>query len=178
MGESGAGASHESALADVRERIVQVKRETDTKAPADHDHEEIDAELDRLGSDIEALREESESALELAERAERRVETGFENYAELLEELLDRTETIEKRLDTLGTTALAERERTKPRERLAELSRAANREGVRTADCEACAETVDIGLLTDPTCPHCEAPFTEFATGRGMFGSATLRSDG
>ncbi|MEM4780592.1 MAG: hypothetical protein QXG03_03375 [Halalkalicoccus sp.] len=177
MDESGAGASYESALADVRERIVQVKRETDAKAPADHDHGELSANLDRLESEVESLREESEAVRELADAADERIESGFENYAASLERLLERTETIEERLDTLGATALAAREHVEDRERLGGLARAANRAGVRTASCGECDETIDVGLLSAPECPHCEAAFAEFAPGRGLFGSATLRGE-
>lgn len=177
MDEIGAGSSYESDLREIRERVVQLKRETDAKAPAGHDHERLSARLDRVEGELEATREDVWTVREVAEAADDRINGGFENYRELLERLLDRTETIERRLDTLGETVLSAREREERREQLAILARTANREGVRAAVCAECEETVDLGLLVEPVCPHCETTFEELSVGRGLFGSATLLND-
>jgi hypothetical protein len=169
MDETGTNTPVASDLTDVRERVVQLKREIDTKAPADHDHKTLTGRLDEVERDLESIRAEMD--------VDTRIDEGFENYRELLERLLDRTETIESRLDTLGSTVLAAREQAERREQLASLTRTANREGVRTADCEECSETLDLGLLSDPSCPHCEMDFLELVVGRGLFGTATLRGE-
>lgn len=173
MDETGTNAPVASDLTDVRERVIQLKREIDAKAPADHDHEGLTTRLDRIERDLESIREETDGV----QAADDRIERGFENYRELLEGILDRTETIESRLDTLGTTVLAAREHHENRERLAELTRTANCEGVRTADCEGCEETIDLGLLSDPVCPHCEMVLSELVVGGGLFGTAALRGE-
>lgn len=178
MDEIGAGSSYESDLREIRERVVQLKRETDAKAPASHDHDHLSARLDRVEGELEAIREDLRTVREVAEAADNRIDDGFDNYRELLERLLDRTETIERRLDTLGETVLSAREREDRRGRLATLTRTANREGVRTAICDDCEGTVDLGLLADPACPHCKVMFEELSVGRGLFGSATLIPDG
>lgn len=42
-------------IADVRQRIVQIKMEIDEKAPADHDHDALEGRLDDLEAAVEAL---------------------------------------------------------------------------------------------------------------------------
>ncbi|OTF10424.1 hypothetical protein, partial [Halorubrum sp. SD612] len=61
---------------------------------------------------------------------------------------------VKRRLDA------AERDRA-DRERVDALTRAANRHGVRTADCEHCGGGVELGLLSAPECPHCGRRFED-----------------
>ncbi|GGJ06171.1 hypothetical protein GCM10008995_15100 [Halobellus salinus] len=146
-------------IADVRQRVIQVKREADAKAPADHDHPSL----------------------------ERRVDEGFENYEEVLEYLTERAETLEDEADDrsarLRTVANAvvdlrrrvaalEREREK-RDAVASLREAANRRGVPEAACGSCGESVHVGLLDEPACPHCESSFDGVESG-GWFRPDTL----
>jgi hypothetical protein len=46
--------------------------------------------------------------------------------------------------------------------------------GVRSADCGECDAAVDLGLLTEPECPHCRSRFADVEKGTGFFGSNTL----
>ncbi|MFC6717777.1 hypothetical protein ACFQGT_09065 [Natrialbaceae archaeon GCM10025810] len=162
-------AEFRDLLEDVRERVIQVKREADAKAPADHAHPEhatVD-DLSSVESDLRAL--------------ERTVESGFDNFESVLDHLVSRTDELEDRSNALARAlldlrdhrnALAERRR-----RAAEvesLRRSANRLGVRTATCEACDSRVDLGLLADPTCPHCARSFAEVEPKTSFFGSPTL----
>lgn len=161
-------------IEDVRSRIVQVKRETDQKAPADHDHA--------------GLRERTESALDAAERAQSEVETlrerldgGFENYEEILEYLTETSDELDERLHTVARSLIDLRQRmaafeTADAERaaVAELKDEANRQGTRRAACEACGSDVDLSLLSSPRCPHCEASVTDVEPARGFFSSPTL----
>ncbi len=50
-------ADFQTKIEDVRERVVQVKREADAKAPADHGHEEFDR-IDALTQEIEDIEAE------------------------------------------------------------------------------------------------------------------------
>ena len=144
---------------DVRQRVIQVKREADAKAPADHDHPSL----------------------------ERRVDEGFGNYEEVLEYLTERTETLDdeaddrsERLRTVANAvvdlrrrvATLESEREK-RDAVASLREAANRRGVSEAVCGSCGESVHVGLLDEPVCPHCESPFDGVESG-GWFRPNTL----
>lgn len=138
-------------IADVRERVVQVKREADAKAPDDHDHPEV----------------------------ERRMDEGFENYEEVLEYLTDRADDLadaaadrDEKLQRIVTAVVELRRRVAAVERaiedrtaVAELRRSANRQGISTASCASCGESVDLGLLDEPACPHCESQFNDVEAG-------------
>ncbi|MBC9987312.1 MULTISPECIES: hypothetical protein [Haloferax] len=163
-------------ISDVRTRVVQVKRETDEKAPRDHAHPELDAELDRLADDVHATRNR------MADLDER-VDAGFENFEEILTYLDETTATVDENLRTVARTLLdlraraadleaAERERTA----LSELLRTANATGEKKARCEDCGETVHLDLLSEPRCPSCRTPFRDLSSSPGFFGSATLHT--
>ncbi|RQG98471.1 hypothetical protein [Natrarchaeobius oligotrophus] len=156
-------------LEDVRSRVVQVKRETDAKAAVDHDHPShaSDEELADLRDDVEAL--------------ERRLDAGFGNFEEILERLLDRLDELDARSTTLASTVVDLRDR---RDELAanerdsaavsRLQLAANQLGIRTAACEDCGASVDVGLLTRPECPHCSSSIADVAEKSSFFGSHRL----
>ncbi|MGQ4557077.1 CopG family transcriptional regulator [Halobellus sp. GM3] len=140
-------------ITDVRERVIQVKRETDAKAPADHDHPALE---DRMAA-------------------------GFENYEEILEYLTETADDHDAKLDTVAgavvdlraRVAALERESTE-RAAVSALHREANRQGVATAACESCGQSVRISLLDEPFCPHCESPVDGVEPKRGFFGSDRL----
>lgn len=157
-------------LTDVRERVIQVKRETDEKAPADHDHDEStdNADFEDALDDLEARTDESVEALEAT-----------------VEDLESRVTEFDGKLDRLARAAVSMKRRLADlsgdggdRERLAALAAEANREGVNRARCGACAKPVRVSLLVAPRCPHCEAAFTGIEPSGGwFFGSDTLRTD-
>ncbi len=182
-------------LEDVRDRVIQVKRETDKKAPADHEHPDLEQTLTATTESLTTLEQTldtlDETVDELDQTLDERVtalesdlQTGFENYEEILEYLLETTDTLQERLDTLAQATLQTRERLrditgsqKEREAIEELKATANTRGISTAICESCENRVRIGLLTSPHCPHCGATFTglESTDGlRGLFGSPRL----
>lgn len=148
-------------LNDIRRRLVQVKREADQKAPADHTHDAIE---DRLA----AVEEEVSS---LAEKLDR---VDVTDELRVHEERLD---AAEEKLTRIASTVVAiRRERTTTGEdRLANIKRRASRLGVETATCHACGETVSIALLPEGSCPYCEAPFGDVTPpGGGLFSKARL----
>ncbi|AKU08645.1 hypothetical protein [Haloferax gibbonsii] len=163
-------------ISDVRMRVVQVKREADEKAPRDHTHPELDAELDRLADDVRAARNR---VTDLDER----VDAGFENFEEILTYLDETTATLDENLRTVARTLLDLRGRAADleaadleRKALAELLRTANATGEKKARCEECDETVHLDLLAEPRCPSCRSPFRELSSSPGFFGSATLHT--
>jgi len=164
----------DTKIEDVRERVVQVKREADAKASADHEHPDFERRFERIVDEIGAMRS-------TIDEFDDRLDGGFENYEEVLEHLVETSEELEHKLDVLAGVILDLRERTDAliearagHAALAELTRAANVHGARSADCGACGESVDIGLLSAPRCPHCAETFSEFKPGTGFFGSPTL----
>jgi chromosome segregation ATPase len=161
-------------IEDVRERVIQVKRETDAKAPRDHGHPDIE---DRADEALRAAADAEASVADLADRLDR----GFENYEEILEYLTDVTDDLDGNVETLANTMVDLRAEIRrvtavehDRRAVDDLRTAANRHGERTAACADCDAPVDLGLLARPNCPHCEATFVDFEPAAGFFGSATL----
>ncbi|ESP87127.1 CobG protein [Candidatus Halobonum tyrrellensis] len=167
-------------LADVRDRVVQVKREADAKVDADHDHPELrrsaEAAAD-LADDVEAVRA-------AVDALDARFAEGFDNYEEVLERLTDAVDELDGKATTLASAVADLRERAADadarrsrREAAADLKREANRLGVEAAACDHCGEAVRLALLTRPACPHCDGAFDGVATASGLdglLGRATL----
>lgn len=142
---------------DVRERVVEVAREMDDLAPADHDHPDLrDDRVEEVAADLADL--------------ESTVDAGFENYETVLEELTEAVDELSERMDTLAARVVDGG----GREALRDLRQAANEAGVRTATCEDCGGSVDVGLLTGPECPHCRSRFVDVDADSGLLGSPTL----
>ncbi|MFC6872598.1 hypothetical protein [Halobellus marinus] len=143
----------DAKIKDVRERVIQVKRETDTKAPADHGHPDM----------------------------EQKLQSGFENYERILEHLTDQTDEHDAKLDAIAGAIVDLRKRAVALERnsaeraaVSDLHREANQLGVTTAVCDSCGESVSVGLLDEPYCPHCESSFDGVESKSGFFGSHRL----
>ena len=168
-------------LEDVRRRVIQVKRETDAKAPADHHHEDLLAELEAVDERYEDLEADLVTLQGTVEAVRDDLVAGFDNYEEVLEYLADETERLDQRLDKIARVLVGVREEVKRQSNarhdgVSELKLAANRHGIRSAVCEECGETVEIGLLTDPACPHCSSRFSDLAPKQRLFGSHTLET--
>lgn len=172
-------ADVDEKIDDVRERVIQVKREADSKAPADHDHPQLHQRLERA---LRAAEEANATSKQLGQRVDR-VDQGFENFEEVLEYLTDTAEELEEKLDVLAYTVIDLRESVgelegtaSARAAAADLKSAANREGLSTAKCGGCESKVQIALLSTPHCPHCGTTFREIEPAEGLFGSAYLRT--
>lgn len=158
-------------ISDVRERVVQLKRELDGKAAADHGHAELDR-LDELATEVEALRDHVETLEDEvgARLDDQRTET--EDIEERLDSVQDRLKTVawvvndlrEAHEDDAGTEA----------EAVDRIKRAAAEADVERARCESCGTGVGIGLLTQPECPHCQTTVTSVEPASGFFGTAKL----
>jgi len=168
---------------DVRERVIQVKREADAKAPSDHDHPELTAELEETERRLEELEATVEAVESSTEEVRSDLQSGFENYEDVLRYLTDLAEETGEHLDTLARAVVTLRETARnvaaaetAREEADRLKLTANRKGIGTADCEDCGGTVRVGLLSRPECPHCSTPFVDVESKNGLFGSPTLVS--
>jgi predicted Zn-ribbon and HTH transcriptional regulator len=166
-------------LEDVRERVIQVKREADQKAPADHDHPELSSAVEEL----EGVADDLESVARAVDRLDTRMEGGFDNYEEVLEYLADTIDQVSSRQATLANAIVETREelrklaaRDSARSAVEDLQREAGQLGVRNADCDECGTTVDVGLLTRAECPHCSATFVGVTPAQGYFGSNTIET--
>jgi predicted Zn-ribbon and HTH transcriptional regulator len=173
-------ADYREKLQDVRERVIQVKRDTDAKASVEA-VEEMDERIedvadsvddvdqrvqrhdDRL-SDVAADVDAVES--ELAALEERLDDADVEGTSEGLEDAREKLQTVayvvrdlRKQLqDDHGAETV---ERIKRQAASADITRAA---------CENCGNGVEIGLLTEPSCPHCEATLDGVEKSKRLFG--------
>lgn len=185
-------------VSDVRQRVIQVKREADSKAVVDHGHEPLETRLDDLEESIESIEAVTDevSALDrqlqtVTERVddvqsdlvdvEERTETGFENYETVVEDLLDRMDRVEGRLETLAQTTSTlqqglrdARARAEAKAQVDAIKREANRMGISVADCEDCGSELRVGLLTEPACPACGETFAGVDKRSNFLSSHTL----
>lgn len=168
---------------DVRRRVIQVKREADAKAPADHDHEAIREDLEGTAEQCDELDGDLVTLRGTVEALQEDLDAGFENYEDVLEYLADEIDRLDGRLETVAQVLVDVRSETQRQAKRAtrraeveELKRAANQHGVRSAACEECGESVDIALLTRPECPHCASTFSTVTPKRGFFGSDVLET--
>ncbi|ERH13094.1 MAG: hypothetical protein J07HB67_02128 [halophilic archaeon J07HB67] len=175
-------------IQDVRERVVQVKHEADGKAPTDHDHPALRADLEHAADDAATAAETAASALtetetlasELTE-LHSTVDGGFDNYESILRGLKQSTDDVRDRTDRLVAAVTRLHDRVVALETAAErrsnaetLQREAARSGVSDAVCGSCESTVHLGLLGDAQCPHCETPFEGVDADTGLLRPARL----
>jgi len=162
-------AEFQEKLDDVRERVIQVKQQVDAKAPADHSHEEFDRlvalarRLDELDDELEAVTEQLEAEIDERERDATALQ-------EQLDTVQDRLETVAWVVDDLRDA----HESSEAIETIDRVKRAAAKADVRRARCESCGNGVEIGLLTDANCPHCDATVIDVEPSSGLFGKPQL----
>lgn len=162
-------SAFDEKLEDVRGRVIQVKKEADAKASAEHSHGEFE-EFDRLQERVDAL----ESALS---RLETESEETTRAHDDRVDEHDERLEELDERLRTVGWAVrdLREAQHSDSGVEVVErIKRAAARADVERARCENCGEGVALSLLTAPQCPHCEAAVTNVEPASGWFGTSTL----
>lgn len=170
-------------LDDVRDRVIQVKRETDTKAPADHAHVDLHDAVETMADRVGRATDRVDTLRGTVDDLDDRLDEGFENYETVVEHLTSVTDDIERKLDTLARAVVDTRElartladATAERAAVDALAETANRNGVRRAMCEACGSRIDIGLLTAPRCPHCNTGLRTLDSDAGWLRSGVLRA--
>lgn len=162
-------AELDEQLDEIRKRVVEVKNGVDAAAPADHDHEAFDRidelaeRVDRLESAVSSLRESG----------------GAGADAEAIEALDEKLTKVASAVVALREADAGHGSQAVRREALAELKRQAGQLGVESAECDACGSEVNLALLTEPACPHCETELREVTDSAGwLFGSASVGNDG
>ncbi|AHB65473.1 hypothetical protein HISP_05415 [Haloarcula hispanica N601] len=160
-------ADFQTKIEDVRERVVQVKREADAKAPADHGHEEFDR-IDALTQEIEDI--EAELA---ALRGD--VTESLETENERVADIDSRLDDVEDKLTRVAWVVSDLRDdqggRDQNQKAVDRLKRAAAQENISTARCSNCDKQVEIGLLTEPQCPHCNTTVSDVRPEGGIIRS-------
>lgn len=189
---------YQDKLADVRQRVIQVKRDAE-HGDADIESRLADIEatvadlesagtrIDRLAAKVERLSdresdvEDRLDGLETeldgveSELAAVRSDLGDgEGVSALRDELSDAQEklktvawVVRDLRDSLGGAASQALDDIKQDAAAADTTR---------ASCENCGRGVEIGLLSEPSCPHCDATLAGFEPSKRRFGlgSATL----
>ncbi|MBO4248745.1 ribbon-helix-helix protein, CopG family [Halomicrobium sp. IBSBa] len=161
-------AEFQEKLDDVRQRVVQVKKETDAKAPVEHTHEaferfeELDGEIEALGTNLGAVRDDLDD-----------LDGRVDDTDERLDDVVERLDDAEDKLNRVAWVVSDLRDETQGKDSyeraVARIKRAAAQEGLTTARCENCSESVEIALLTDPECPHCHAAVSDVRPEGGIF---------
>jgi len=160
-------ADFQTKIEDVRERVVQIKRETDAKAPADHSHEELDRingltrEIEEMEAELAALRDDVTESLETED--------------EQIDDIDNRLDDVEDKLTRVAWVVSDLRDdqggRDQNQKAVDRLKRAAAQENISTARCSNCDEQVEIGLLTEPQCPHCNTTVSDVRPEGGIIRS-------
>jgi len=160
-------------IQDVRERVVQVKQEADEKAPADHSHAELDdlsASLEDLDSRLDGIEGRLDDGQADRESLDERVSD--------LEGAVDRLDDVEDRLQTVAWVVSdlkdAVDEGLDGERAVDSLKQSAAKADVDRAICDSCEQPVDIALLSEPRCPHCEAAVNDVELPGGLFGKPRL----
>lgn len=161
----------QSRLDDVRERVIQVKKETDKKAPDSHTHEELqtvrklDSRIDGLEDELQQLRIEIDETLP--------------KHEDGLEELETQLSEIDERLQTVAWVTSDLRDAFESEtglEAVERIKRAAAKADISSAKCDNCGDEVNLALLTDPECPHCRTTVTNVDANPGWFRSPRLET--
>ena len=177
-------ADLDAKVEDLRDRLVRVYRDVEGKAAVDHAHPEIESTVDELSTTVGTLGstlDEVEARLDALDEGTTTVDDRVSRLETRFEEELARDADVDEKLSRVASAVVgvqrrlgAVERRTAGRERLATLTAAANRHGVRKADCEHCHGTVNLGLLMKPECPHCNREFSDLEPKSGFFGTSTL----
>lgn len=172
--------SFQTKLEDVRSRVVQVKREADAKADADHGHDAFDRldaiedRLDSLTADIADLSADLDSRATQSTVAD--LTDDVEGHDDSLAAQDDRLEDVEDKLQTVAwaISDLRDAQAQNETDTVDRIKAAAARHDISRAVCESCGEGVEIALLTRAACPHCEAAVTTVEPSSGFFGKPRL----
>lgn len=150
----------------ITERLDRLEEALSTAEETD-DTGELAAQLEMLGQRITAV---EEKLTRRQDSLKSRFDEEFDNLGTILEYLLDSTDELDERINSLAAEQSVDQEHRNEQERLVELKRLASRLGIRSAKCEYCDTTIEIALLPTPDCPQCDRRFTDIQPSSGWFG--------
>jgi len=154
------------ALADTVDRLRNRVEELDSETPDAGAVERLQDAVPEVAREVQGLREDHDTL-----RSE--ISEDFGHIERILRHLLDRTDDLERSLERVRSRE-GSRERSHVDERLTELKRTASAAGVRSAECDECDGSVDLGVLPEPRCPHCGAEFRALEPKSWLFGTNSL----
>lgn len=167
----------QNKVSDVRERFLKTKREIDEKAPADHEAfqtvNELEIRLEELSSvveDIEEKIEEGEVGKEsLSESDIESIETELSRFDSRLEDAEDKLNRVAWVIKDIRESQLGKDREDLQQQTVNSIKRTAAEAGISSAPCNGCDTSVNIGLLTEPLCPHCDMRLGDLRETNGMF---------
>lgn len=168
-------------LEDVRKRVVQLKRELNSKANTSHSHPEIVEEIKNRSEDDVELKSGIERLADEIDKINEKVDAGFANFRKIIEQVIRQHDQHDEQLDKFASILLRYRDDLSSVSQLVadqrlleDLTSTAIRNGVRTAACGNCQTTIDLGILSTPQCPECSARFERLQPKDGFFGNSHL----
>ncbi len=166
---------------DLRSKIVDVVKEARSRAPANHSHDALEDRLDEQAETTDELTGELDELADEIEQLDNTVETRFSGIESELGPLAASVTDLESKATKLAGAVVDMRRRLARVEShvshqtaLAELLQTAARKDISQAKCDNCNETVKLGLLVEPICPHCRSVFDGVEPGSMFFKSAWL----
>lgn len=156
-------------ITDVRQRVVQLKREIDTKVPTDHQAftalAELEDEVETLNHELVEVRDDMEDT---AENRSARLDDVEERFDEVEARLSDTEDKLKRVAWVVNDLRDNQGGRDAHQKAVDRIKRAAAQEGISAASCQNCSESVEIGLLTDPNCPHCNSTVSDVRPDGGI----------
>jgi|GEM_PF-2513086 len=150
----------------ITKRLDRLEEALSTAEETD-DSGEMAAQLEMLSQRIDGV---EEKLTRRQDSLKSRFDEEFDNLETILDYLLDSTDELDDRIDSIAAEQSIDREHRDEQERLVELKRLASRLGVRSAKCEYCDSAIEIALLPTPDCPQCDRRFTDIQPSSGWFG--------
>ena len=166
-------AEQADAIEDVRERVIQVKKEADTKTPTQA-HAETRRDVEDLRAELAALDDRLASLSESLSGLETETMDRIDDHAASLETLEADVAETEERINTLAWNVNEIRDHVDTATDLAPILEKAAQLDVDRAKCDRCNAAVEIGLLTEAECPHCDARLSGVVDSRSFFGKPRL----
>lgn len=155
-------ADLDEKIEDVRSRVLQVKQTAEARAPADHDHDGF-GQLEAQIAELDEAVDEMQTSVETLERTLDSHDAQFESVNDRLHRVAAAIVGLRKSVEEFEHD-----------ERLTHLKETATRRGFQKAYCGGCGRSINLGVLTAATCPHCEVEFHDVIGNSGFFSTPTL----
>lgn len=166
-------SDHAADIDDVRDRVIQVKKEVDAKTPTE-EHEQTRQDVEDLRAELSALDDQLGSLSDALSALETETDDRIEANAEAIEALEADVPKTRERIKTLAWNVNEIRDHVDRVTDLSPILEKAAQLDIDRAKCDQCGSGIEIGLLTEAACPHCSAGLTGLVDSRSFFGKPRL----
>lgn len=156
---------------DIHDEVIRNSDAGSTSESVRDDFDELSSRITALESSIDRTPtpEELASLETEVESLRHRLDTELANLESVLSYLVDTSEELESRTDSLPELEGDVRSLLEDRDRLAALKRNARHKGITEARCGTCGHTADILILPSPYCPGCGHGIRALENPTGVF---------